>query len=108
MARRFKENPIYTPMYNKISQRRADVNISMKVMATKIGLPAGSYGVIESGHCLPSWELLAKICKVLHVTPVDLYDKALLELMESHDKAIKMMTVMREAWEKMENTDAVS
>ena len=51
---------------------REDCNLTQKQMAKQLGIPVTTYRNYENTYREPSFEILAKICEILHISADEL------------------------------------
>ena len=70
---RVTHNPKTTPIPNNIKYLRESLNLTQNEVAQRLGIPLGSYGVIESGHSLPSRAIYVSLVSLLGCNDPDVY-----------------------------------
>lgn len=83
---RVVKDPKTTAIPNNIGDLRSAHALTMKEVAEKVGIPLGSYGVIESGHSLPNRRILDTLCGVFQCDPSDLYDDYVVWVITTEDR----------------------
>ena len=85
---------------NKIKESRQNMGYTQKMLAKKVGVTSKYISDIELNRFQASYEILIKICKLLKVTPNQLFEEYIgvqnkKEGMYSIDGAIKYLKKMK-------------
>lgn len=65
---------IFLPLYNKLKEYRAKINVNQNEMGKLVGVSRQTISQIERGDYSPSVTLALKIAKVFNVSVEDIFD----------------------------------
>lgn len=77
----YPENAVTGFVINRLTELRLQLHKTQKEVAADLGLSAGTYGVLESGRCLPSIRTLARLCKYFDCQAGDIYERFVLTIL---------------------------